>query len=496
MKYLVSCDLDGTLLTDDKQISKKSRKIIRKFVKQGNYFVINTGRAIISTLRFLSDLKLDMPIITDNGGNIYHFKNNIIEVEGKNIPYKEFKEFVTEVSDYINCAFCIKNNIVICQNKKDVPFWIFPKDDSIVIHEGLFKDLVYDDVTLPSLWIKNECIEEFEKACEKYSDVMGYHKWGIYDNQCSYELFNPYASKGNAMKDLAKRFGCDKTIAFGDQLNDLSMLKAADYGVAMCNARDEVKNAAGYTTKYDNNNDGVAMFLKDLKENSYQKFSYYYDEIMELIEYDTWVDFVKPFLDKSSSILDLACGSGTFAISLANQGYKIKGLDLSKEIIDVAKEKSIMNHTNIKFDVKDMTNFKYDEKFDVITCFFDSVNFLNKEEIKKMYDSVYDHLNEGGLFIFDIFTKSKINAFKNLTIKDNLSFAKYKWNMKVKNNTIFHTIKIVDGKTKIVESYHEYYHELEEILDNRFKVKSLTSDFKPNHYDPINDERILVVLEK
>ena len=495
-KYLVSCDLDGTLLTDKKTISKKSKKIIKKFIKKGNYFVINTGRAIISAYPFLAQLKIDMPIVTDNGGNIYYFKNGKIENEAKAIPYAVFKEFVTKVSDYINCAFTIKDNIALVQNKDDVPWWIFPRDEALVIREGLFKDLIYTDVVLPNIWVKAEYVAEFIEIADTYKEYFGYFNWGIFEKHSSFEIFHPTASKGNSMKYLAEKFGCDTTISFGDQMNDLSMLKAADFGVAMINSHDEVKNSAGYVTKYDNNHDGVALFLENLKENSYQNFSYYYDEIMELIEYDDWVNFVKPYLTKDSSILDLACGSGTFAISLANQGYKIKGLDLSREIIEVAKEKSIMNHTDIKFDVKDMTNFKYDEKFDVITCFFDSVNFLDKDEIKKMYDAVYEHLNDGGLFIFDIFTKSKMKAFKNLTIKDNLSFSKYNWKMKVKNNTIYHTIKITDGKTKIIEKYHEYYHELDDIIDDRFKVKSLATDFIDGHFNPEDDERILVVLEK
>ena len=154
----------------------------------------------------------------------------------------------------------------------------------------------------------------------------------------------------------------------------------------------------------------------------------------------------------------------------------------------------ITNHVNIDFKVLDMTNFQYEEKFDVITCFFDSVNFLTLDEVKLMMDSVYNNLNEGGYFIFDLFTLSKMKEFANLTIKDDLGFAKYKWKMNVKNNTIFHKITIVDGISKIVEKYHEYYHDLNTILDSRFKVISVTTDFKETYSE--DDERILVVVQK
>ena len=215
---------------------------------------------------------------------------------------------------------------------------------------------------------------------------------------------------------------------------------------------------------------------------------------MEIIEYDTWVNYTKKYLTPSSKVLDLACGSGTFAISLANDGYNVSGLDLSKEIIDVAKEKMITNHVEIDFSVKDMTNFIYYQKFDVITCFFDSVNFLTKDEVKRMMDSVYENLNDGGYFIFDIFTLAKMKDFNNVTLKENLALAKYTWKMKVKNKTIYHKITIKDGKSKIVEKYHEYYHDYNEIIDPRFKVVSITTDFKDSFDE--NDERILIVLQK
>ena len=229
--------------------------------------------------------------------------------------------------------------------------------------------------------------------------------------------------------------------------------------------------------------------------NSYKSLSYYYDEIMEIIEYDLWVDFVKPYLKKDSHILDLACGSGTFANSIANLGYKISGLDLSEEIILVANEKAKMNHNEIDFKVKDMSNFTYDEKFDIITCFFDSINFLEEKDLNGLFNSVYNNLKYGGYFIFDIFTYSKMKFFHKTTLKDNLSIAKYKWKMKVKNNILHHKIIITDGKEKIIETYKEYYYDYKKLLDKRFEVIKIVTDFEDN-LDLENGERILVVLKK
>ena len=61
-KYLVACDLDDTLLTKKKKITRKSKKYIKQFVKEGNYFVICTGRPLVSAIRFYNSLKINMPM--------------------------------------------------------------------------------------------------------------------------------------------------------------------------------------------------------------------------------------------------------------------------------------------------------------------------------------------------------------------------------------------------------------------------------------------------
>ena len=496
-KYLVSCDLDDTLLTSKKKITKKTIRYIKKFVKDGHYFIFNTGRPFAGALKFWEVLcknKIFMPIITSNGGAIYFPPNYNMETIYNRIDFKMFKEFCEKVQDYIICAETRIDNKSYMDNTDEVPFWIKHFSLDTVVIEGKFSEIIKEGPVLANMWIKEENFEDYLKIAEEYKEYMFFRNWGHYDDRYSFEILEKNTSKGSTMNHLKKILNCDFTIAFGDQLNDLSMLSMANYGVAMINAKDEVKAHAKYITKKDFNHNGVVDFLKNMSKNEYKSFSYYYDEIMEMIEYDGWVDLVKKYLTPDSKILDLACGSGTFAISLANDGYNVSGLDLSKEIIDVAIEKMKTNRVEIDFSVKDMTDFSYDNNFDIITCFFDSVNFLKKYEVKLLMDSVYNNLNEGGYFIFDLFTLSKMKEFNNLTIKDNLAFAKYKWNMKVRNNTIFHKITIDDGVGKVVEKYHEYYHDVNEIIDTRFKIISITTDFK-DIYDE-DDERILVVLQK
>ena len=74
-------------------------------------------------------------------------------------------------------------------------------------------------------------------------------------------------------------------------------------------------------------------------KNSYKKFAYYYDEVMASLNYDLWLEFIEPYLKNGDSILDLACGTGTLLSMLKMSGYNTDGLDLSEEIIEIAKDR-------------------------------------------------------------------------------------------------------------------------------------------------------------
>lgn len=230
--------------------------------------------------------------------------------------------------------------------------------------------------------------------------------------------------------------------------------------------------------------------------NAYSRFAYYYDDIFSELDYTDWLNFIEPYLKKEANILDLACGSGTLAILLKLKGYNAEGLDLSSSIIAVAREKAKMHHLSIPFYVDDMTSFQLDKKYDVITCFFDSVNFLKtKEELDALFECVYKHLNDDGLFIFDVFSNTLLNEYKNhkLIIKENTHKIKWK-SKKLDSSTLIHNILIKEGRLKQKEQYFEYYHSIDELKHNLFNNILISGDFNATFNN--NNERILLVYKK
>jgi len=104
---------------------------------------------------------------------------------------------------------------------------------------------------------------------------------------------------------------------------------------------------------------------------------------------------------KIKSVLDVACGTGILARELMNMGFQVSGIDISEDMINIAKE----NTKDNSFIVADMKDFKLNKKFDIITCAFDSINYItNNKDMEKTISNIFNHLENNGFFIFDINT--------------------------------------------------------------------------------------------
>ena len=111
----------------------------------------------------------------------------------------------------------------------------------------------------------------------------------------------------------------------------------------------------------------------------------YGNSVMELID-----------ADKGSTILDLGCGNGALSKTLQDKGFIVKGIDASKELLDIAKK----NYPNIEFIQADATNFSLPEPVDVI--FSNAVfHWIDKEQQQDMLKCVYNALKENGQFVFE-----------------------------------------------------------------------------------------------
>ena len=154
---------------------------------------------------------------------------------------------------------------------------------------------------------------------------------------------------------------------------------------------------------------------------SYQKFAYLYDRLMDDVPYDKWVELLlaakQEYQIEGSNLLDLACGTGELSVRLAEKGFAVTGADISSDMLSVAQNKAAEQGLSVFFMEQDMSQLEDLPLFNIIGIFCDSLNYLQTEEqVVKTFKGVYEYLEEGGLFLFDVHSLYKMNhLFKNQT---------------------------------------------------------------------------------
>jgi SAM-dependent methyltransferase len=112
---------------------------------------------------------------------------------------------------------------------------------------------------------------------------------------------------------------------------------------------------------------------------------------------------------KARTLLELACGTGAILKVLA-KSYDVAGFDLSPQMLAIARKKL----PHVLFYRRDMVRFDLGTKFDVIICVFDSINHALKfTDWQKIFRNVARHLEQDGLFLFDINTEAKLERLIN-----------------------------------------------------------------------------------
>jgi ubiquinone/menaquinone biosynthesis C-methylase UbiE len=121
-------------------------------------------------------------------------------------------------------------------------------------------------------------------------------------------------------------------------------------------------------------------------------------------------------INPPACILDLACGTGTLALTLAKQGYRTIGLDVAAAMLTQANSKRAEQDPEhilpVRFEEADMRYFLLDEPVDAVVCHYDSLNHLSNEtELRGTFLQVAQALRPGGLFLFDINTLENYKTY-------------------------------------------------------------------------------------
>jgi SAM-dependent methyltransferase len=116
-------------------------------------------------------------------------------------------------------------------------------------------------------------------------------------------------------------------------------------------------------------------------------------------------DFLGDLGAEPTDVLDVACGEGSFAVAMSKLGYNLTGVDQSQQMIDLAVERAREENEAVNFYLEDMRSMPYKNNFDLVTCFFDSLNYmLTIKDLQEAFKNAYDALRAGGYYIFDMNT--------------------------------------------------------------------------------------------
>ncbi len=217
--------------------------------------------------------------------------------------------------------------------------------------------------------------------------------------------------------------------------------------------------------------------------SSYETFARFYDSLTENADYKVRNNYISNFFSQHGNngkrVLDLACGTGTAAKLLSEQGFCVTGIDISSDMLTVAENKC----PDIKFFKADMTDFSLPEKYDYCICTLDSINHLiTIDKVSACFECAYNALDDGGLFIFDVNTpyKHKQILAEHTFVFDEKDYFLSWDNSYIGNNTvdIFLDFFVYNG-----ENYDRYS---ENFKEKAYKVEELKKALKNNNFEIIN----------
>ena len=254
-------DLDGTVLTSEHKVSENLIRKLREVEEKGVKIFIATGRTFSSSKPFVEMLGIKNPVINYNGGRITNPLNSEVIFE-KPVEAQDVKELIKisrkkgiHLNLYMDDKLYIENETdegTKYSESVEIPYYVKNFDEFI------------GKTSTKALFIaENSILLELKKELEEKLPHINF----VFSKPHYLECLNKEVNKGLAIKELLKKYDIspEETIAFGDQWNDLEMLKFVKYGYLMGNATEELKQEFSKDKiTLSNDEDGIYEVIKAL----------------------------------------------------------------------------------------------------------------------------------------------------------------------------------------------------------------------------------------
>ncbi len=157
--------------------------------------------------------------------------------------------------------------------------------------------------------------------------------------------------------------------------------------------------------------------------NAYHALAQSYDRLTWDVDYGAAVDFYYEILSREGlnprTAVDLACGTGSVALLLAQKGLQVVAVDLSEEMLTQAQQKAQGLDDPPLFICQSLQQLRLARGVDLAVCALDSLDYITKpEDCRRAIHRIYHVLNPGGCFIFDVNTPQKLQAMDGQVFLD------------------------------------------------------------------------------
>jgi SAM-dependent methyltransferase len=203
-------------------------------------------------------------------------------------------------------------------------------------------------------------------------------------------------------------------------------------------------------------------------------------------------------LPEHSQVLDLACGKGRHSITLFDAGYRVVGLDLSKNSIDHLKDKE---REGLEFYEWDMRERFRASHFDCVFNLFTSFGYFDSmEDNLRVIDAVEYGLKKNGLLVLDYLNPDSISSQKEEIQEKDIDGYSFKTRKQIKNNKIVKDILVKDGDKEL-----RFFESVQLLgLDDfkamfkqsGLKLEKVFGDYKLGSYEPESSPRLIMIARK
>lgn len=258
---VICCDIDGTLVRDDKSLSEENIYWIHKAVHEaGVHFTLVSGRMVNGVRPFYERMGISGPVSCYNGGTLVDEDGNIVDEH--RMPH-DIAMALMDVRDRNKADTVIFDGMRWFLETRDC----YPYAQKRKVYEsecetGNFRELLQQFDTNKVIFLSpdKKVLDDVDADIRRTMDTS---RISFYRNADFLEIMASGYDKGNAIDALARYYDIDYShiMALGDDYNDVPMLEKAGISVAMENSVPEAKAVAKYITDT-NNNDGVAKAIK------------------------------------------------------------------------------------------------------------------------------------------------------------------------------------------------------------------------------------------